>query len=332
MLQRNFGSDPEYFITDKKIVNTEYGDLVNIIPPASLITDLGVKFTMSKNNKRILISNLGYNWIEDGAALELNYKEPQNNPSDLNRLNISAKRALKTFLQEIDTSLTFTENVVGYFDIKKFWEGRDKSFLECVMFGCDPDIFPQLYMLMGFEENVCKIVDASKHVYRYAGGHIHTQNMSKYPNIYVENSEYASILFDFIVGTRNILFEREENILKQELARLKYYGRPGRIRIQNYSDTVNGLEYRPPSNQWINNIYNCNAILYAVDIASNIVEKGGVKKFFNSFQDRVDEVWSALTLHDKKLSENLLVDSLTWAVDNYYTDMEGVENVCRNIQ
>jgi len=331
MLQRNFGSDPEYFITDRKTVKTEYGELVNVIPPASLITDLGVQYTFSKNNKRILIDNPDYNWIEDGAALELNYKKPHNNPGELNRVNIAAKRVLKTFLQGIDTSLIYAESVLGYFSLKDFSEGRDASFLDCIRFGCDEDKFPNLYLILGFENETCKIVDASKHEYRYAGGHIHTQNMSKYPDIYVENLEYASILFDFIVGTRNILFEREESILNQEKARLKYYGRPGRVRIQKYSDKVNGLEYRPPSNQWINNAYNCNSILYAVDIASNIVEKGGSKKFFNNFQDRVDEVWSALTLHDKKLSENILVDSLTWAVDNYYTDMEGVENVCRNI-
>ncbi len=327
MTVRHFGTDPEYFITDGSNVDTEYGKICNVIPPASLIADMGVGFTLSKNNKRILIHNDDYNWIEDGAALELNINHPVISSGEMYKTVTRAKTEIKLFLSGISESLKIANNVLGYFDITKFWEGRDQSFLECVMFGCDPDIFPKLYIILGFEEDTCKITDASKHTFRYAGGHIHTQNMSDNPDVYVMNAEFASILMDYFVGTSNVLLIRAKDILPQELARLKYYGRPGRIRIQKYSDKVNGIEYRPPSNQWINDPYNINTILEAVSIAATIVEKGGAENFYHTFSDTIMEMWDALTTHNKDLARKLLTNSLTWAIENFYVSLGDIENV-----
>jgi hypothetical protein len=327
MTVRHFGTDPEFFITDGNIVDTEHGKICNVIPPAALIADMGIPFTLSKNNKRILVHTDDYNWIEDGAALELNINHPVKSSGEMYKTVISAKNDIKYFLSQISDSLKIASDVLGYFDITKFWEGRDESFLQCVMFGCDPDIFPNLYMMLGFEEDTCKITDASKHTFRYAGGHIHTQNMSNNPDVYVNNAEFASILYDYLVGTANILLKRNDNILPQEKARLKYYGRPGRIRIQKYSDKVNGIEYRPPSNQWINDPYNISTILECANIAATIIEHGGAESFYHTFSDTIIEMWEALTTYNKKLANKLLVNSLTWAVENFYAGLGDLKNV-----
>jgi len=206
-------------------------------------------------------------------------------------------------------------------------EKRDKSFTDCVRFGCDPDIFPKYYKLMDFEKEDCKIIDASNHEYRYAGGHIHIQNMSSNSDIYLDNIELAPIIFDFFVGTNNVILERPATILSQEKARLKYYGRPGRIRIQKYNDKVNGIEYRPPSNHWLNDMYHINSILSSAGIAANIIENDGAKKFFETFKDNIITMWSALINHDKVSAKNLLADSLTWALDNNFITFQDLENV-----
>jgi len=324
--QRFYGSDPEYFIYMKK-KETDFGTIPIIVPPAALFADMGVKFTTSPNGKRVLLEEADYRFIEDGAALELNFKRPLANSQDINNILYSALDNIDYKLRHINYELKISKDVLGYFSVIKYWKNRDKSFTDCVRFGCDPDQFPELYIINGFEEENCKIIDASKHNYRYAGGHLHVQNMSKDSDVYYRYMELAPIVFDFIVGTTNILFQRDNKILTQEKARLIYYGRPGRIRLQKYSDTVNGIEYRPPSNQWINNGYNVNSMLYSADIAASIIEDNGAPKFFSAFQDRVFDMWKALTNHDRAKSKNLLLDSLSWALDNHYITIFQLEKI-----
>ena len=324
--KRFFGSDPEFFIY-KDLVKTKFGEIPDIIPPASLIADMGVNFTVSNNNKRVLLDTDAYKWIEDGSALELNFKTPIESSGSLNRLTNSAMSSVRDFLYKLDVNLKLSKNVLGYFDTKKYWEGRSKDFIDCVRFGCDPDVFPKLYEISGFEEETCKIVDASKHEYRYAGGHIHIQNMSKDSDIYLNNLELAPIVLDFLIGTTNIILERDKSIVVQEKARLKYYGRPGRVRLQKYSDKVNGIEYRPPSNQWIGNPYNINSILESANIACNIIESGFAPKFFETFKDKIYVMWDALTKHDKVIAKDLLSDSLVWLLDNNFTTLKELEGV-----
>jgi hypothetical protein len=321
---RLYGSDPEFFIY-KNTINTIYGDIPNIVPPASLIADMGVKFTVSSNNKRILIDKPDYKVIEDGAALEINFKKPFNNTTQLHHTYYQAKDTIQKFLYGIDMHLKLSEDVLGFFNIKDYWEGRDENFIDCVRFGCDPDTFPKLYSMSGFEKDVCKIIDASKHEYRYAGGHIHIQNMTDNPDIYLDNLEYAPIVLDFIVGTINVLLDRGQKIKTQELARLKYYGRPGRVRLQKYSENKNGIEYRPPSNQWITDTYSTNAILQSASIAAHIIERNMAKEFYLEFKGSISKMWDALTCHNKDLSSTLLVDSIVWALNNNLVTLKDVE-------
>lgn len=322
--KRFYGTDPEFFIY-KDFVATSHGKLPNIIPPASLIADMGAKFTVSKNNKRVLINTDDYKVIEDGAALEINFNKPFDNTTILHNTFHKAKDSIKRFLYKFDSDLQLSEDVLGFFNIKDYWEGRDENFIDCVRFGCDPDTFPKLYQISGFEKDVCKIIDASKHEYRYAGGHIHIQNMTNNPDIYLDNLEYAPIVLDFIVGTVNVLLDRTAKIKTQELARLKYYGRPGRVRLQKYSENINGIEYRPPSNQWITDIYSTDYMLNSASIAANIIEKDMAKDFYSEFKGKITEMWDALTFHNKDLASNLLVNSIVWALDNNLVTLKEVE-------
>jgi hypothetical protein len=331
MIERFYGSDPEYFIYSE-YKQTASGLIPDIIPPASLITDFNVPFTLSKNNKRILIEKPEYRWIEDGAAIELNYKNPIKNPSDFYSIAYGAFRDLNYLLDGISYKVTnkrfkVSTELLGYFDLNKYWKSRDKSFTDCVRFGCDPDIFPKYYLFSGFEKENCKIIDASKHEYRYAGGHIHIQNMSSNSDVYLDNIELAPIIFDFIVGTTNVMINRDFKIINQEKARLKYYGRPGRIRIQKYSPRKNGIEYRPPSNQWLNNPYFINSIITSANIASTIIENNKASDFFYRFQDKITDMWYALTKHDKVLSKTLLTDSLVWAVENNIITIQQLDGI-----
>jgi len=327
MNKRLFGSDPEFFIYKDNININKVGDIPNVIPPAYLMADLNVPFTLSKNGKRVLLDRETYKVIEDGAALEINFKKPFENSTELQHTYYTAKKAIEGFLYNIDRTLKMSTDVLGYFNVKEYWEGRDQNFIDCVRFGCDPDVFPKLYMLSGYEQDTCKIVDASKHEYRYAGGHIHIQNMTNDKDKYLDNLETAPIILDFILGTTNVLLDRSQKIKSQELERLKYYGRPGRIRLQKYTDKINGIEYRPPSNQWITDSYSIDTMLSASSIAANIIENDMAKDFYLDFKDRISEMWEALTTHNKNLAQSILVDSIVWSLNNNLVTLKEVEGI-----
>lgn len=103
----------------------------------------------------------------------------------------------------------------------------------CQVFGCSPDI--NVYNMK--EDH--PIVDAKKHLRRYAGGHIHigmeTHHRDKYGEEIVK-------CWDYIVGNTSILFDNDP----LNKVRRAMYGQAGRFRFQPH-----GLEYRTLSNFWI---------------------------------------------------------------------------------
>ena len=186
---RNFGCDPEYFIVGNS--NSEGN---NIIPPAALVADFDFKVKgTTKNNKRVLYKGIGFQFIEDGAASELNLLKPVSDSSQFYSLIDKALGEFNAYLREIDCSLI--SNVIGTFDVEKYWKGRDQSFLDCVRFGCDPDVVTDLYKEF---DSGCKNIDVKTHTLRYAGGHLHIQNMSNDPNVWFNEQPYFPVVFRFL--------------------------------------------------------------------------------------------------------------------------------------
>jgi hypothetical protein len=260
MFDTVFGCDPEVFVIGKD----------GVIPPAAFIADYGIKFADIKAPKKILIQD-GDEWkiIEDGAATELNVKPSDDFDSLWNRI-VKAVSSLEIWLKQTPMPKKEHAKIVIIpsvpFDSEKYWHGRDESFRDCVRFGCDPDL--DIYSGQYSKEiNV-------EHIHsRFGGGHIHMQAPLDNSNLFEENYYYITRLMDFIVGNTSTAIKRkDESIDEAEIERLKYYGRPGKIRLQTYSKKVKGIEYRTPSNFWIDDKDAAFILLQLMNCCYNLIQ------------------------------------------------------------
>lgn len=339
MNDRVYGTDPEFPLY--KIVDN---NIPQIIPPMALIEDYGVKYSVREDGKKVLFTDQHGEVIEDGAAIEFNIK-----PSTVAYNLVSNVYKLQRHFENkilIHSGVGVSSSPYGYFDVVEYWEKRNENFRECVIFGCDPDFSPKIYKLMSLEhtptviyhemnnpnfeefrdDNEMLIVDVSKHTGRYFGGHLHVQNMSNNPDIYIQSKDYVGVVFDFLVGTLNATLPRDALQKELELKRLEFYGRPGSGRIQTYKGKLNGYEYRPLSNYWLQSTEHANRITSAANIAANIVEQGLAEIFVMEFEHRIPDMYTALRTMDETLSQGLLEDTLEWSLGAGFISIADIGN------
>jgi len=311
LLRHTFGADPEAFIYNKNIIDKRLGKIPYIIPPIALVKDFGAKYTRIKG-KNVLVRGKDFQWSEDGAAIELQMRPTNDLNSFVTRITDSYMY-LNFFLRKFGLHAV-TGVPIGYFDTERFWKNRDDSFRSCVIFGCDPDQFPMLYLELGLDKINTKELDVSKHAYRYGGGHIHIQAPKENPTIYFENWHIAAIVFDFIAGLQNIIFKKPERIHKMEQFRLKYYGRPGRIRLQTYNARYNihGIEYRVLPNTWTGNINQMTRLLRSLDVAATLIETNKGMKFVTEFQNDIPIMYRAIINSNIPTAKRLLNKVALW--------------------
>lgn len=125
---------------------------------------------------------------------------------------------------------------------------------DVLVFGCDPSINAYEQALMRVE------LDASKHEWRYAGGHMHISKpmcyiRGKYSRDANEGASWMNNqddvclfvkMLDLYIGVPlTCLFPGNDTY-----ERRKYYGKAGEFRVQNYGTSgeaeVMGIEYRTP--------------------------------------------------------------------------------------
>jgi hypothetical protein len=232
MFDTIFGADPEVFVVDAD---------KNCIPPAALKEDFGMKFV----NEKTIIDGGEWSIVEDGAATEINLIPSNETEVISDRLNKALNELTGVMKKTFDLDVMVFPTVG--FDVTKYWEGRGEEFQDCVRFGCDPDldIYSGEYSTEISADNVPE---------RYGGGHIHMQAPKDNVGLFDETYYHTTLLMDLIVGNSAVAFKRPDlTWIDAEKKRLKYYGRPGKIRLQEYPDGTKGIEYRTPSNFWITN-------------------------------------------------------------------------------
>ena len=250
MFDTVFGCDPELFLIDSS---------VGCIPPAALRADFGLKF-----KGKTILGGADWRLIEDGAATEINIAPSADINEFYDRIEKAKNAAIKLGK---DLGLAAVIYPCVAFSVKKFWEGRDDTFKDCVRFGCDPDL--DIYSGKYATE-----ISASDIPERYGGGHIHMQAPEDNPSMYEENYYHITRLMDVLVGNTAVAIRRpDSNWVMAEKSRLKYYGRPGKIRLQEYPDGHKGIEYRTPSNFWITNKNFANTLLTMMNVVFNLAKK-----------------------------------------------------------
>jgi hypothetical protein len=251
VLNTLFGTDPEIFVVD---------DDGNCVPPAALREDFGLVFS----DEKTLLRDDEWSIIEDGAATEINL-EPTDDPDVMNKRLDDAINGVTSFMRDNYDLNTLIFPTVP-FNVKKYWTERGEDFRNCVRFGCDPDL--DIYSGKYSEE-----VTADDVPERFGGGHIHMQappdNMGFFDDAYY----HTTILLDAFVGNSAVAFRRPNTgWVEAEKKRLKYYGRPGKIRLQEYPDGTKGIEYRTPSNFWITDPDVSRGLLTLMNTVFNVVQ------------------------------------------------------------
>jgi hypothetical protein len=313
-LAHKFGTDPEAFVY-QEMIETDYGNIPVIIPPAALIEDFGFESEII-DRKKVLFSGDGFQWSEDGAAIEMQIS-PKKSVNTFNAQVNGGISQLKKFLKEKDMKLW--TKPLGYFDLKKYWENRGDDFQLCVMFGCDPDQWPYIYVDKGLENtNQAEEIDASKHTLRYGGAHVHIQAPKSKPLIYFPMWENVAVVFDFFAGMLNTSFTRNNNLIMAEKARLEFYGKPGRIRLQEYNADKKefGIEYRVMSNHWLGNPLYTNKLLYALDLAITIAESELLSQFIVEHDEIIVDMYNAAVNFDQKSAKDIFCHVMGWSLKN----------------
>ena len=252
MFNTFFGTDPEIFVID---------DGGNCVPPAALREDFGLVFV----DEKTLLNGDEWSIIEDGAATEINL-EPTDSSDVMNKRLEDAINGVTGFMKKNYDLDTWVFPTVP-FDVIKYWKERGEDFRDCVRFGCDPDL--DIYSGKYSEETTADDVPE-----RFGGGHIHMQAPPDNMGFFDEAYYHTTILLDFLVGNSAVAFKRPNNEwVAAEKKRLKYYGRPGKIRLQEYPDGTKGIEYRTPSNFWITNPKVANGLLTLMNTVFNVVQR-----------------------------------------------------------
>ena len=234
-----FGTDPEAFATYNK-----KGKLY-ALPPVFFREDLEIDVKDNGDHPIYLEDGKGGMVHEDGAAFEIcvppttNWEEMWEQCSDL------VKSFNSLYLDHlpptlVNSSLAMIPTV--NWDVER-WEHKGPTWEYATRFGCDKDY--DAWKEFAPPEEV-DVMDASKHPWRYAGGHLHfsllgSDEIKNRPLDIVACLAYTAGLAAIAYG----------NNLELEKLRSFRYGKPTKYRVQNYSNGAVGIEYRTPSASWL---------------------------------------------------------------------------------
>lgn len=275
-----FGSDPEfatyYMKNDKKYVE----------PPAYFRKYLGVDFKPDKKHP-VFIEKGDITIIEDGCAFEYLL------PATTSAANLfegiqNAHLLLTTWLSNYDYEL-ITVPTLNY-EVDK-WLEEDKSFKNCIIFGCDKD-----WDAID-EDYKCKVVNALTHPYRYFGGHLHIGSLDlDVVNFLQEYWRPYIHLLACLVGTTGVAYSPYPEL---EALRGQMYGSPGRYRLPAW-----GVEYRTLSNAWTTDLSVLERIVERSKQAFELVQYP--EKALDILKGYLTVSCEAIATSDTKLATDIL--------------------------
>lgn len=291
-----FGTDPEAFA----VYTGEDGKL-NTLPPYFFRHYLGVPVTMTDHQDKhpVFIQGENFKFHEDGAAFEMSIT-PSHDPRTLwetiqECAKVAGEQIFSQFPDHCMPVLQFLPTIG--FEVER-WKEEGEDFVWSTRFGCDPD------MDATFSNRVTDEIDASKHPFRYSGGHIH---LSGSP-LFVEDPMLAVLCQMITTGCAAILNSDRPDL---DHDRTFMYGKPGKYRVQNYGldnpfgpEYSIGVEYRTPSSRWASDWKIAESVFKWAEIGVNIFESGlgnellkevrtpAIKAILNANQELAGEVLS----------------------------------------
>jgi hypothetical protein len=176
-------------------------------------------------------------------------------------------------------------------------------------FGCTPS--KNIYD----EKNIMPIQDSSKYYFRSAGGHIHL-GCSNVAEAH-KNAENIVKMLDILVGNTCVLVDRHEG----NVERRKLYGRAGEYRTPKH-----GIEYRTPSNFWLENYIMTSFVFGLARLSMRIMDSSNFKQAeydengnhngeFKTLPDFAQEIFDAVD--QEKIREAINNNDAVLAMENF---------------
>jgi hypothetical protein len=294
------GTDPEVFAVETENDIPDLGeellpyDNEFVVSPAVMMRFMKVTPVGGDVKHPVMLDRKHYKWIMDGCAFELNLKQPEKDPFSMWVLVQTALEDLEAWLYGFRLKLRKTP--VVNFNYKK-WDSpelkNDIVFQQGIIFGCDPD-------KDAFNVDwLCKILDNSKHPLRYGGGHFHFSGVPAFEKYPIPAVKLLALTVGNYVNMLSPYLHLEEK-------RAKYYGKPGKYRIQHYKEG-DGIEYRTPSNSWLSyTVKQYMGIWEMVEKAIYFLENPTIgKEVLDTYET---DTINAITTSDQKLSQKVLIN------------------------
>jgi hypothetical protein len=279
------GSDPESFLMEK--------DGSTLVPPIYLQNNCGLSSIGGTKKHPIFLQTKNVNIIADGAAFEFNPR-PSTTPEEFYSRIGEMKDGLNELGNKFNLIPAFLPTV--NFNVERFFlnDKLTKEEKMAVIFGCDPDrrAFNSYY--------VSEILDVYEHKFRYGGGHIHISYPEK--NELIKDEPVPIVLSLMLyLGTYCVI---NSPFLKEDRQRCFYYGIPDRYRIQKYSDEINGIEFRPPSNSWMSwSKEKFNDLFFVIEKAIESVENKKIGKLIKKYGDHA---YNSISNYDVESCKDIL--------------------------
>jgi len=215
------GSDPEFFVVDKKN---------RVLASDQFFPGKEKPWKFDPGNRKLAL-------FFDGIQAEMNV------PASTCREIVSYY--IRSCLRAADKKIGKNNSIVIQPSIRVRQSVLNNADPEARIFGCAPDF--NAYTL---GQNTPEM-DASRHLYRYAGGHIHLgissqylkKNNTEYRLAKTEEGHIKTIKFiDYVTGAILVIMDKGVNAKRRRTK----YGTAGCFRPTPY-----GLEYRTPSCWWM---------------------------------------------------------------------------------
>jgi len=291
MTNPKFGSDPEVFAF------YDQWEERYAMSPISLEDEYNLTPIFDDIKHPVYYQNKDGVVIMDGVAFEFNLKRPFSTSADM-------FTALKKLQKEFNEYLllkvgweTIAQPCIN-FDVDKWWNNSidsNERSLQGFIFGCD-----RSYNI--YSDRPAPFISAREHPFRYGAGHIHISHP-----ILTDNPLQSIRAMDMLFGTYYMSKAVDK---KGELLRSKIYGKPGSFRpkgfsyngedaSEQYSDGSTGIEYRTPSNNWLNlSVEEFSVLDQLTDkLLCLLSSKDKLVKAFNAFLEPANE--SILTANFK---------------------------------
>lgn len=280
-----FGSDPEF------AAGYEIDGVLNVLPPAVLREDYNLQF--EQNGRHPIFKKYGDTFVhEDGCAFEMstppvyNWKDMWETLSD-SKERFSAE-VLSQFPKECNAKLYSLPAMKYQVDR---WIGRGPEFQLSTVFGCDPD--EDVFKM----KTRCRVLDASRHPWRYFGGHIHASGVPE-----IESAPLQAI--KSMVLTAGLASTAYTDVPSLEKERLFLYGKPGKFRIQHYPNGETGIEYRTCSTRWTESMELAEKVFTWAEIGLKSLLQGGL---INELESLVmDDAKKAILSVDQDKAKGIL--------------------------